>query len=119
MTASSYILWQLGVTPAANPPADRHDDCAEGQRQRMHIDGDAAGQIVLDAMGQGPALHQPVLQTTIGSDRAMPTTIRTKSPRAAAATASTLSRLIVTSATMMIQIASHIEAPRLSSDATP
>ena len=36
----------------------------------MHVDGDAARQIVLDAMGQGPAMHQPVFQDHLTGDLA-------------------------------------------------
>jgi hypothetical protein len=53
----------------------------------------------------------PLPQTTMGSDRPMPNSTRMRSPWAAAATAKTLSRLIVTSARTMIQIASLREVP--------
>jgi hypothetical protein len=56
---------------------------------------------------------RPLPQTTSGSESATPNTTRTMSPFAAAATPSTLSRLIVTSATMMIQIASRSDMPGL------
>ena len=59
--------------------------------------------------------RNPLPQTTIGSDSAMPKATSSRSPWAAAATASTLSRLMVTSATTMIQIASRSEVPRCTS----
>src|SRR5216110_76484 len=55
--------------------------------------------------------RRPLPQTTIGSERPMPKTTRKRSPWAAAATASTLSRLMIASATMMIQTASRNELP--------
>src|SRR2546425_3505885 len=55
--------------------------------------------------------RKPLPQTTRGRERAIPKTTRIMSPLAAAATPSTLSRLMVTSATTMIQIASLRDVP--------
>src|SRR5216683_4374683 len=63
--------------------------------------------------------RKPLPQTTIGSDSAIPKATRVKSPWAAAATARTLSRLIVTSATTMIQTACRKEAPWRTSPSPP
>ena len=55
--------------------------------------------------------RSPLPQTTIGIDSAMPKTTSFMSPSAAAATPSTLSRLMMASATMMIQMASRSDPP--------
>src|SRR5262247_634072 len=59
--------------------------------------------------------RSPAPHTTIGSESPMPNMTSMRSPWAVAAMASTLSRLIVTSATMMIQIASQRDEPRRTS----
>src|SRR6266852_4898302 len=90
----------MPLTPS-EPPSEDGENGAEPEREWMEIHGKAAG------------------QTTIRSDSPIPNMMRSRSFRAAAATARTLSRLIVTSATMIIQIASHRDAPPLTSDSTP
>src|SRR3989338_6337309 len=55
--------------------------------------------------------RMPLPHTTSGSDSAIPKVTRTRSPCAAPATASTLSRLMMTSATTMTQTASQSDVP--------
>src|SRR5437867_8666481 len=123
----------LSAVLGREPPAERYDCGAGQERQERHARGgvvdetretpvvqdhlarDVAEDPAADPDDPDKAVHEhgekTTPHTTIGSESPMPKVTRKRSPCAAAATASTLSRLMIASARTMIQIASQSEPP--------